>query len=140
MKQCLCLDTNINTCALARTTVRLTGESPSRFRSTVNLLCAALCRYSVTEDMWRQVAVSAFLRYETYDPELVASAPAVVRRQALSVVEEEDALLEAVLWLYQNGIAPQVRLRLPVLGCGAAALFKPRNEPMSAYACRTRLA
>ena len=72
----------------------------------------------MTEDMWRQVAVSAFLRYETYDPELVASAPAVIRRQSLSVVEEEDALLEAVLWLYQNGIAPQVRMCAPDGRCG----------------------
>ena len=59
--------------------------------------------------MWRQVAVSAFLRYETYDPELVATAPAVVRLQSLRTVEEEDALLEGVLWLYQSGVVPQVR-------------------------------
>jgi ChAPs (Chs5p-Arf1p-binding proteins) len=68
------------------------------------------CRRSVSEDIWRQVAVSAYLRYEVYDPECCASVPAAVRLRPMRIVEMEDAVLESVLWIYQNGVAQQVRL------------------------------
>ena len=66
------------------------------------------CRRKVPEDAWRQVATSAFLRYEYYDASCCAALPAVVRRAPMGTVEMEDAVLESILCIYQNGSAWQV--------------------------------
>ena len=67
------------------------------------------CRHAVTDLMWRQVTVSAFLRYENYCPSLVNCVPAFVRYAAASTPDDEEDLLQAVLDLYCAGVPQAVR-------------------------------
>lgn len=80
-----------------------------------------LCRYAVSARMWRQVAVSAFLRYETYDIDSFAGVPAVVRQQPLELPDMEDAVLDSVLSLYGHRTAQKVRLLCVQIARGSAA-------------------
>ena len=70
---------------------------------------------------WEQTAVSAFLRYETYDPAMLANVPGFVRLHAMASPDMEDAVLESVVSLYHEGIAQRVRTDLRLLCALVAA-------------------
>jgi len=65
-------------------------------------------RCEVTDALWRRVAVSAFLRFEHCAPTLLSHVPALVRFPAVATPDAEEALLQALLDLYRDGVTPEV--------------------------------
>lgn len=76
---------------------------------TVSLsLGITMYRYEMTAAHWKQVSISAFLRYEYYNPSIFRGLPAVVQQQAMRTPDAEETILDSILDLYYDHVPQQV--------------------------------
>jgi len=64
----------------------------------------------MTSSHWKQVSISAFLRYEYYNPAIFKGLPAVVQHQAMRTPDAEETILDSVLDLFYDHVPQQVLL------------------------------